>query len=87
MRYAIQIRNMHTGIHELFIAEDKETAKELNELFKILADTVDDDFMWGQINILEYDHVEINFRHVVNQTYQYWDETIEILNDHKYDIY
>lgn len=94
--YAIETRNMHTGIHELWVYDDKKDTNDLISLFSILKDGVED-YYDAQIiynDISEYlssdwdSPMEVNFRDKNRDDYYIYDENvIEVMNMSTYDLY
>lgn len=97
--YAIEVRNMHTGIHEIYPYVDEDDTKPLIKLFNDMynnmdrgADEVVIQGFWDEIESyldIKYNPpFEVNFRDKdKNDVYDTGDGKYEIMNDNVYDIY
>lgn len=90
--YAVDIRNMHTAIHELYFAEDEESANQLAEILQSVSET-DSGLEWGQLwidaNELIRDKIEINFRDIDTGRIYDWNgnQKVDIVNSQTIDLY
>ena len=95
VQYAVEIRNVHTAIHELFEVTGIKDARRINKLIEYVESHDElQDFeeyaIWDEINsmkgIVSY---EINFRETYTNKKDGWKyyEDIKIINEHSYDLY
>ena len=64
--YAVDARNMHTGVHELFVANTELSAKMVESFLLALddADELEQLDLWDEIDEIVLDSFEINFRYI-----------------------
>lgn len=63
MNRAIEIRNMNTGVHELYLLKPKVNAKRVLSWFRNLGGSVSIiEFTWSQISKHTSEVVEVNYR-------------------------
>jgi len=64
--YAVDARNMHTGIHELFVADTELSAKMLESFLLALddADELEQLVLWDEIDEIVVDSFDIDSRYI-----------------------
>lgn len=82
IKYGVEYRNMHDGIHHIVITDTENKAKQLLELLaKTLQNETDEQeiqFIWEDINELSTDDIEVDYRETENSNGIY--KGIKIIN-------
>jgi hypothetical protein len=89
LNYAIEVRNMHNGIHNLLIVDNLIDANELNAYLETLKECEDKnkiEVLWILINRIDYNLIEINYKDVTTKNGDKYFENIKIINYNSYDI-
>ena len=88
MKQAIDIRDMHTAIHNLFeVINNPDDVLSMFEALEEEGDRFKIEFLWDEINKNTKFIAEFNFRNIrENRTVTIWDEDYQILNPVAFDI-